>query len=597
MNTKILYFKFKKKNTESHERNCKSKKNYANIFNNILNGEKNVEKSENLANNVVKDNKNKAIKKNKIKCISKVNNINMQEGISTSNINSKEEHKNNDINSKEIKNKYKTENIKFENEKTSPYKDNENKLNPETCKNLRIDLTRPYHLNKKNVRKNITSCNISLSEEKNNSIVLQNEKKKVNKNLTKDSPLKYKKKIKPKKKEKGDQKKDLSLINKAKNEEKKNKQRTIVNNMNKYNLSKLENISLIVKRKEKKNSLISKTNRFTKKENTKKIINKKRSSFESKNFKSKNSKKLHPYNYVNKITITNDNIKEKTNLSNNINNFNYTLENDNKSKKLILNNTNSNINININITNINDKNVNEKKAEFNTKNKSNKTNTDNNFNNNITTVNIINNSNISKKKLNDYRLLFYNRPKKEKYLPHHYNKNNPKGIEIQSIYINLGEETDDDLNKIKLKPNMIENNKENNNNFHKKKEIENEKKEVQSEYEHFLDLDDFWSNKSQNSFSCKSGFTASRKLRSLSRERNKMKLLNNCQKKNEQDIERIGDKLLNIVNNFHNNSNSIHNIKNRKKLNGIRKRYKTNKNYNTISISNAKNKVPKKKKY
>ena len=596
MNTKILYFKFKKKNTESHERNCKSK-NYENIFNNILNGEKNEEKSENLANNVTKDNKNKAIKKNKIKCISKVNNINMQEAISTNNINNKEDHKNNDINSKEIKNKYKTENNKFENEKTSPYKDNEKKLNPETCKNLRIDLSKPYHLNKKHVRKNITSCNNSLSEEKNNSIVLQKEKKKANNNLTKDSPPKYKKKINPKKKEKGDQKKDLSLINKAKNEVKKNKHRTIVNNMNKYNLSKLENISLMVKKKEKKNSLISKTNRYTKKENTKKIINKKRSSFESKNIKPKNSKKLHPYNYVNKITITNDNIKEKTNLSNNISNFNYTLENDNKSKKLILNNTNSNINININITNINDKNVNEKKVEFNTKNKLNKNNTDNNFNNNITTVNIINNSNISKKKINDYRLLFYNRPKKEKYLPHHYNKNNPKGIEIQSININLGEETDDDLNKIKLKHNMIENNKENNNNLHKKKDIENEKKEVQSEYEHFRDLDDFWSNRSQTSFSCKSGFTASRKLRSLSRERNKMKLLNNCQKKNEQDMERIGDKLLNIVNNFHNNSNSIHNIKSRKKLNGIRKRYKTNKNYNTISISKAKNKLPKKKKY
>jgi hypothetical protein len=175
----------------------------------------------------------------------------------------------------------------------------------------------------------------------------------------------------------------------------------------------------------------------------------------------------------------------------------------------------------------------------------------------------------------------------------HYNKNNPKGIEIQSININLGEEVDDDFNKIKLKNNITDNNKENNN-FHKKKEIENEKKEAQSEYEYYRDLDDFWSNRSQTSFSCKSGFTASRKLRSLSRERNKKKLLNNCQKKNEQDIERIGDKLLNIVNNFHNKSNSIQSIKN---LKGNRKRYLTNKKYNTISTSDAKNRMPKKKKY
>ncbi len=599
MNTKILYFKFKKKNTESHERNCKSK-NYENIFNNILNGEKNEEKSENLANNVTKDNKNKAIKKNKIKCISKVNNINMQEAISTNNINNKEEHKNNDINSKEIKNKYKTENNKFENEKTSPYKDNEKKLNPETCKNLRIDLSKPYHLNKKHIRKNITSCNNSLSEEKNKSIVLQNEKKKANNNLTKDSPPKYKKKINPKKKEKGDQKKDLSLINKAKNEGKKNKHRTIVNNMNKFNLSKLENISLMVKKKEKKNSLISKTNRFTKKENTKKIINKKRSSFESKNIKPKNSKKLHPYNYVNKITITNDNINENIKLKNNRKSFNYTLNNDTKSKKLILNNTNSNINININITNINDKNI-KKEKDFKFKSKIQKCDTDtNNFNNNITTVNIINNNNNnsnSKKKTNDYRLLFYNHPKKEKYSPY-FNKLNSKGIEIQSININLGEETNDEYSKKNLTNDTIQNNIDINSNYFKKKEIEHEKKEAQSEYEHFRDLEDFWSNRSQTSCSCKSGFTVSRKLRSLSRERDKIKLLNKFKKNNEKDIERINDKLLNIVNNFHNNS-SIYNLKknkNRKSLNGMRKNYKINKNKNYNTISAAGDKKMKKKK-
>ena len=589
MNTKILYFKFKKKNTESNERNCKSKKNYANIFNNILNGEKNEAKSEYLVNNDGKDNKNKrVVKKNKIKCISKVNNLIIKEENHSTDVNKNQENKTKDINSKGIKHLYKTENNQSEKEKNSPYKDNATKIIDEKCKNLKIDLTRPFYINKKYDIKQTTSCNISLSEEKNN-IDFQNEKRKVKKNLTKDSAMKYIKKNKQKKKEKEGQKKDISLIKKVKNEGKKQKQKLNINNINKLELTKLEDISLIVKRKEKKNPMSSKTNRFSKKDNNKKVNNKKLTSFE---FKSKKSKKLNSYHFVNKITITNDNIKENTNLKNNINNFNYTLENDNKSKKLILNNTNSNINININITNINDKNINEKKTDYNNINQINKIKSENNYNNNITTVNIINNSNNSKKKLNDYRLLFYNRPKKEKYLPH-YNKNNPKGIEIQSININLGEEVDDDFNKIKLKNNITDNNKENNN-FHKKKEIENEKKEAQSEYEYYRDLDDFWSNRSQTSFSCKSGFTASRKLRSLSRERNKKKLLNNCQKKNEQDIERIGDKLLNIVNNFHNKSNSIQSIKN---LKGNRKRYLTNKKYNTISTSDAKNRMPKKKKY
>ena len=135
---------------------------------------------------------------------------------------------------------------------------------------------------------------------------------------------------------------------------------------------------------------------------------------------------------------------------------------------------------------------------------------------------------------------------------------------------------------------MTNNNSDlNNNYFKKKKEIENEKKEVQSEYEHFGDLEDFWSNRSQTSFSCKSGFTVCRKLRSLSRERDKIKLRNSCQKKNEHDMNRIEDKLLNIVNNFH-NSNSIFNLKeNKKSINGFRKNYKIKKSKtnNTISVN------------
>ena len=77
MAAKILYFKFTKKNIESHEKNFKSK-NYANIFNNILNGEKIDNQNENTNRNNIA-NKKIPLKKNKIKCISKVNNINNQE--------------------------------------------------------------------------------------------------------------------------------------------------------------------------------------------------------------------------------------------------------------------------------------------------------------------------------------------------------------------------------------------------------------------------------------------------------------------------------------------------------------------------------------
>lgn len=97
-------------------------------------------------------------------------------------------------------------------------------------------------------------------------------------------------------------------------------------------------------------------------------------------------------------------------------------------------------------------------------------------------------------------------------------------------------------------------------------------------------------------------FGVLRKLRSLSRERDKIKMLNNCQKKNERDMERIGDKLFNIVNNFYNNNNSIGDLKNnRKSFNGVRRKYKMNKykNINTISNieSNIKRKLRKKKYY
>ena len=71
-----------------------------------------------------------------------------------------------------------------------------------------------------------------------------------------------------------------------------------------------------------------------------------------------------------------------------------------------------------------------------------------------------------------------------------------------------------------------------------------------SEYEHFLDKEDFLSNKSSTSYSCKSGFTVARKLRSLNRERDKFKMMNNLKNSEKNKIDKIEDKLINIVNQF-----------------------------------------------
>ena len=86
------------------------------------------------------------------------------------------------------------------------------------------------------------------------------------------------------------------------------------------------------------------------------------------------------------------------------------------------------------------------------------------------------------------------------------------------------------------------------------------------------------------------------KLRSLSRERDKIKLLNQCKNKNDKDMERISDKLLNIVNNFHNNS--IDDLKKeRKSINEIRKKDKKYKNSNKKIVTEGKKKKSRKKKF
>ena len=604
MATKILYFKFTKKNTESHERNSKSK-NYANIFNNILNGEKIDKQNENTNNNL--ENKTIPLKKNKIKCISKVNNINNQEGIKPSEMKSVDDIKNKketskkkqNINfSKKIKKSLKTE-TNLEKTNTNPIDEYLDKSKVET-KNIKIDL------NQVNVDKNRASfTHTSKLDNKNNINKFSSKEKKPKKNyIKKQSTMKFKKKSNSKLKtiRKSKEFKDLNIsLNQIENNKNNNKSK-IVNNIKKYQLSHHNNSPLKVNKTNLKNkkriSLKSNDIKYNKVENNKKRF----TSLEKKNLIFNKKTKKNNLNYFNKITITNDNISEDLGLKNKKKSFNYTLNQDSKSKKLILNNTNSNINININITNINDKNINKKENSFYKKNKKSKNKTDNNnFNNNITTVNIINNNSNNKKKLNDYRLLFYNNhPKKEKYSTY-LNKISSKGIEIQSININLGDEENntEDFNKAKLKHNLTSNNNQNNNsdfnniNF-KKKEPENEKKEVQSEYEHFRDLEDFWSSKSLTSYSCKSGYTASRKLRSLSRERDKIKFLNQCKNQKDRYMERISDKLLNIVNDFHNNS--INDLKeDRKSIGGIKTKFGGDKISNKKLLT--KGKKPRKKKY
>ena len=597
MKTKILYFKFTKKNLESHERNCKSKKNYANIFNNILNGEKNDKISE------IKT------KKNKIKCISKISSLNYHGGVNSTIDKDKKENTNNadykNVNlSNNISNEKKRIEENVKEDKNSDKKDIINPINEyinkskiEKSKNLKIDLTKPFNLNK-NLTEIYSSDNNSKKNNKNKNILTdcQTSVKNVKKiSQKKTSVQQYKKKSNINIKF-SNKKKQSEL--KIKNEKKKNRNNIKIDiNNNKYQLSQNENNMKTKKRISIKDKDKDKDNKYTKIGNNK-SVKKRLSSCQTKNIVFKNTKKNQFNNYLNKITITNDNINENSKFKKKKNSFNYSLNNKNKSKKLIVNNTNRNINININITNINDKNINKKVTDFDRiSKKSNLNSENNNYNNNITTVNIINNNSNSKKKLNDYRLLFCNHSKKEKYSSY-LNTINSKGIEIQSININLGEESNSELDKCKLKKNLTNTYSDSLNNNHiKKKENEHEKKEVQSEYEHFRDLEDFWSNKSQTSFSCKSGFTASRKLRSLSRERDKIKLLNNCHKKNEQDIERIEDKLLKIVNNFHNNSGIYNLKKNRKSINGIRKKYKYNKNYEAFSVIEEKIKKPRKKKY
>ena len=335
-----------------------------------------------------------------------------------------------------------------------------------------------------------------------------------------------------------------------------------------------------------------KGNKLKKKYKYEKDNEKKFSFYKIKNLIHKNNIKTHNYhnhihhrNYGNKITITNDNFEENSKLRNNLRSMNYHLNN--KRKNLILNNTSNNINININITNINEKNSDKKNTDSSGNKKPEEIipEKNNNFSNNITTVNIINNNNF---KTFNKKKIFFNRSNKKF---SNLNKIKP-GIKIQSININLGEELNKRNSSFNNKNKNLRNKDKFNSNFLsdksiKFKEPDSDKKETQSEYEHFRDCEDFLSNRSLSNYSWKSGFTASRRLRNLKQERNKIKLIN-IKEKNENDIDKIEDKLLNIVSNFHKNNTLSTSRVMRKSFKGKRKNLIKGKDFQTINTGNRK---------
>jgi len=153
---------------------------------------------------------------------------------------------------------------------------------------------------------------------------------------------------------------------------------------------------------------------------------KKLPSYKIKNLIYKDLKKNNHFNYVNKIAITNDDLKENVNNKNNINNNNNNRYN--KIKDLRLNK--SNLNLNINLTNLSEK---AKKTNFFC---------DHNFN--IEGTNLLNNKHFNRQNTNDYHLPFYNHSSNKKLS--NLNHIISKGIKVQSININLGEDNNDNNN-------------------------------------------------------------------------------------------------------------------------------------------------------
>ena len=535
MKPKIVPFKFTKKQIELKGKSKISKKNYENIFNDILSGKKQAKnpkptvKKENLEQNY-----SNIAKKNKIKFIAKLKKIDLSCELNDNAKNTNLSKFQEQTSLREDNNCY----THFEmNNKANNFCTTENKENIEN-KNIIDD-----YLMKNSIVKNKKKATIEIKEKFNTVNNRAKEKELIsfldkkeksytqyNNNKNKHNFIKCVKTMN-----------DNSLAYKNKKKESSN---SVLKNDYSYkrnfsNINRFKTKSFKQNNNNKENKLMEKVNKMNKLEKNRK------QSFPKTNNKQNYIRKNKDYKVVRKITITNDNNKEvkyKDYIS---------IKNTIQKKRLILNNTNSNINININITNINDKNHKKESVPSSKRKKSD--NNEDNYNSNITTVNIINNNNISKNlKSNDYQLLFNNNSKR-KFQPFQ-TKISSKGIKIESIDINLNEEEQSSSKKkrkFKFKKNIKKNKNYQNNILEQK-----EKLEAQSEYGHILDLDDFWSNKSSTSFSCKSGFTASRKIRSLSRERDKFKMLNNLKNWENNKIAKIEDKLKNIVNKFHNDSNN-----------------------------------------
>ena len=551
MRPKIVPFKFRKKHTETKGKITKSKKNYENIFNDILSGTKPEKHLKPNTKRETRDQNNSNInKKNKIKFISKLQTINLNDEsnqISKNKFLTEENEKNN---TQELNNTTKKNKININSDPKINITDNKDN---EKDKNI-IDELLNKSIERKNNKKGKDGVIEQFRVENNKTtaneiIIFLNEKNKSSNLYSNSKKHNYIKCVKT-----------MKNNNKSnKNTKKCNKSLPKKDYQFERSPSKTNNVKNKIKQKKfdkiKENGPKSKNNTLKKFEQKRDISIRKADDLIY------NNKKIRVYNNtVDKITITNDSSKD--------NNFkdSISINNTIKNKRLILNNTNSNINININITNINDKN-NKKEKSVSSKRKQSGLNTENNYNNNITTVNIINNNGNNKKiSSNDYRLLFFNHSNK-KYLPHQ-TKLNSKGIKIESIDINLNEE-DLPINNKKQKYKFKRNLKKNNYYQNYKNVLDtNEIKETQSEYEHFNDKEDFWSNKSSTGYSCKSGFTVARKFRSLNRERDKIKMLNNLKNPGNNKIDKIEDKLINIVNKFH-KENSINKMNRKRK--GINK--------------------------
>lgn len=583
MKTKLFSFKFQKKSSDSQQKTCKFQKKYENIFNDILNREKKGIISENNNKNEFSENKINSNKKNKIKCIEKVSN--------------KLDNKNNNlsyITCHEIKNRVRTESSFTDANQNNNDQEYENKFKNIMTENNNIILFKQFGADKNSKKGNLISGSNSYNKENKKPKFFPKSKKKGKKNNITELSMEYNinnySKINVEKKE-------FILI---KNDiiKKKVKEKPIVNivkGMKEYDLTDsyfntLNSNDSITKCKNIENK---KSKKYVyEKDNPRKI-----SFYKIKNLLHKNNiktnnyhKHFHHRNYANKITITNDNFEDSSKLSSNLKSINSHFNN--KRKNLILNNTNNNINININITNINEKNSDKKNSDFSCKKKPELISENNNFSNNITTVNIINNNNcnvFNKKKI------FFNRQNKKL-----SNLNRIKqGIKIQSININLGEESNNRNRSFNNKNKNLRYKDNINYNFFsdkslKFKDLDSEKKETQSEYEYFRDYEDFWSssNRSLSNFSWKSGFTASRRLRNLNQERDKIKIIN-MEKKNENDMDKIGNKLLNIVNNFHKNSPLNSSRLKRKNFKGKRKDTIKGKDFHTINAYNRKRRLKK----